>query len=193
MALGPATVTDLFFYHQRGRALGMFTVALTSGAHFSGLFGGPVGEFVGWRWIFRITGVMNLITLIVLIFFLPETVYYRPRVYSDSVVEAPKVTMAAYRELLAPWRSYPGVKLRAKHFVLPSFRMARYPSVIFPALYYASQYVFAAIFPAVTYGIIFRERFGWSTFQCGMAYGGTMTIGSIAGEVSGLLPDLPHS
>lgn len=50
LALGPATVTDLFFYHQRGRATGVFTVFLTSGAHVAGLFGGPVGQFLGWRW-----------------------------------------------------------------------------------------------------------------------------------------------
>lgn len=49
MALGPATVTDLFFYHQRGRALGIFTVMLSSGSHFASLFGGPVTAFVGWR------------------------------------------------------------------------------------------------------------------------------------------------
>lgn len=50
LALGPATVADLFFYHQRGRATGTFTVFLTSGAHVAGLFGGPVGQFLGWRW-----------------------------------------------------------------------------------------------------------------------------------------------
>jgi MFS family permease len=43
MALGPATVNDLFFFHQRGRAMGVFTVALTSGTHLESLVGGPVG------------------------------------------------------------------------------------------------------------------------------------------------------
>ena len=184
MALGPATVTDLFFYHQRGRALGCFTVMLTSGAHFSGLFGGPVGRFLGWRWIFWITAAINFVTFIVLLFGLPETLYYSPRTYSDTNEVAPKLSWFTYKTLLRPWRRYPGVHLKAKHFILPSFRMARYPSVLFPAVYYATQYCFAAIFPAVTYAIIFQERFGWNTFQCGMAYGGTMTLGSIVGEVS---------
>ncbi|CAK7235432.1 hypothetical protein SBRCBS47491_009291 [Sporothrix bragantina] len=182
MALGPATITDLFFYHQRGRALGCFTVFLTSGSHFAGLFGGPVGQFLGWRWIFWITAMMNFVTLVVLVFCLPETVYYKTRTYDDTSVELPQLTAETYRKLLAPWRTYPGVRLKAKHFVLPSFRMARYPSVIFPALYYGTQYCFAAIFPAVTYATIFRQRFGWNTLQCGLAYGGTMTIGSILGE-----------
>lgn len=189
MALGPATVTDLFFYHQRGRALGLFTVMLTSGSHFAALFGGPVAIFLGWRWIFWITAAMNFGTLAFILVALPETMYYKARTYSDANTEAPKLTKTEYRKLLRPWTTFPGVHLKAKHFVLPAFRMALYPSVLFPGLYYATQYCFAAIFPAVTYSIIFKERFGWNALQCGLAYGGTMTIGSIAGEVSLLLND----
>jgi MFS family permease len=184
MALGPATVTDLFFYHQRGRALGLFTVMLTSGSHFAALFGGPVAKFLGWRWIFWITAAMNFCTLALIVVALPETMYYKARTYSDSSTEAPKLTMAQYRQLLRPWTTFPGVHLKAKHFVLPAFRMAFYPSVIFPSLYYSTQYCFSAIFPAVTYSIILQERFGWNALQCGLAYGGTMTIGSISGEVA---------
>ncbi|KAE8327020.1 major facilitator superfamily domain-containing protein [Aspergillus sergii] len=179
MALGPATVTDLFFYHQRGRALGLFTVMLTSGSHFSGLFGGPVAKFLGWRWIFWITAAMNFVTLVILVFGLPETMYYKPRLYSDTNTEPP---------------NFPGVELKAKHFLIPAFRMALYPSVLFPSLYYASQYCFTAIFPAVTYAIIFKERFGWNALQCGLAYGGTMTIGSIVGEFAAgkIIDDIVH-
>ncbi|KAJ5638168.1 MFS general substrate transporter [Penicillium lividum] len=194
MALGPATVTDLFFYHQRGRALGLFTVMLSSGSHFSGLFGGPVAKFLGWRWIFWITGAMNFVTFVVLVFCLPETMYYKTRTYSDSNAQFPKLSMAKYRELLRPWTSFPGVKLKAKHFIIPPFRMALYPSVLFPSLYYASQYCFTAIFPAVTYAIIFKARFDWSALQCGLAYGGTMTIGAIAGEFAAgmIIDDIVH-
>jgi MFS family permease len=45
MALGPATVVDLFFYHQRGRAMGIFTVVLTSGAHIAPIVGGLIGQY----------------------------------------------------------------------------------------------------------------------------------------------------
>lgn len=184
MALGPATVTDLFFYHQRGRALGFFTVMLTSGSHIAALFGGPVAKFLGWRWIFWITGAMNFCTLAVLVVALPETMYYKPRTYLDTSIEAPKLTMAKYRQLLRPWTTFPGVRVKSKHIIIPAFRMARYPSVLFPSLYYATQYCFSAILPAVTYSIVFETRFGWDAFQSGMAYGGTVTLASIAGEVS---------
>lgn len=132
--------------------------------------------------IFWITSVMNLITLIVLVFCLPETVYYTPRTTLLATGQPPRLSLQTYKTLLKPWTTFKGVTLKAKHFILPSFRMAKYPSVVFPALYYAAQYCFAAIFPAVTYAHILSDRYGWNTLQCGLAYGGTMTIGSIVGE-----------
>ena len=128
--------------------------------------------------------MINFFTLVFISFFLPETVFYSrgtsPRTKEG---EEPQLTMAMYKRLLKPWTTFNGVHLKAEHFVLPSFRMAKYPSVVFPALYYAAQYCFTAIFPAVTYATIFREAYAWNTLQCGLAYGGTMTIGSIVGEL----------
>ena len=125
---------------------------------------------------------MNLVTLVILIFCLPETVYCTPRTTLLDSDEPPRLSIETYKQLLRPWTTFKGVTLKAKHFILPSFRMAKYPSVLFPALYYATQYCFAAIVPAVTYAQTLSERFGWNTLQCGLAYGGTMTLWSIMGE-----------
>jgi hypothetical protein len=63
--------------------------------------------------------------------------------------------------------------------------MAKYPSVLFPALYYAAQYGFASILPAVTVASIFSEAFHWNTLEIGLAYGGALSIGGILGEIAG--------
>jgi hypothetical protein len=55
--------------------------------------------------------------------------------------------------------------------------MARYPSVLFPALYYGAQYGFASILPAVTVASIFSAAFHWNTLEIGLAYGGALSIG----------------
>jgi len=55
--------------------------------------------------------------------------------------------------------------------------MAKYPSVLFPALYYAASYGFASILPAVTVASIFSEVFHWDTLEIGLAYGGALSIG----------------
>ena len=64
--------------------------------------------------------------------------------------------------------------------------MARYPSVLFPCLYYAAQYGFANILPAVTVAHNFSARFHWDTLQIGLGYGGALTIGGCLGEVIAL-------
>lgn len=123
MALGAATVVGMFFFHQRGRAMGVFTVMMTNGSHLAPIIGGLLGEYCSWRWTFKLAAI------------------------------------------------------------LPSPKMAKYPSVIFPALYYASQYDFASVLPAVTVAHIFTAYFGWSTLVIGLAYGASLTIGGCLGEV----------
>ena len=59
----------------------------------------------------------------------------------------------------------------------------KYPSVLFPALYYATQYGFASILPAVTVATIFSKFFHWDTLDIGLGYGGALTIGGSLGEL----------
>jgi hypothetical protein len=100
------------------------------------------------------------------------------------------MTAKTYVSRLRLWTSHPELHLKAKQFVLPAFKMAKYPSVLFPALYYASQYGFASILPAVTVAHIFSARFGWNTLQIGLGYGGALTIGGCLGELAaGLVVD----
>lgn len=157
MALGPLTVVDLFLFHERGRAMGLFTVILTTGAHLAPIIGGLVGQFLGWRWTFKLAAIMDGFMFLVIVVGLPETLYIRP--------------------------GQSRVRLKATDFVLPVLRMAKYPSVVFPAAYYAAQYGFGSILPAVTVAAIFAERFGWNTLQIGLAYGGALTIGGVLGEI----------
>jgi hypothetical protein len=86
-------------------------------------------------------------------------------------------TLKTYISRLKLYSTFPGLKLRWKQFIIPSLRMAQYPSVIFPALYYAAQYGFASILPAVTVASIFSKQFGWNTLEIGLAYGGALSIG----------------
>ncbi|MCJ1302020.1 hypothetical protein MMC08_004821 [Hypocenomyce scalaris] len=193
LALGPATVVDLFFFHQRGRAMGVFTVVLTSGAHVAPIVGGLVGQFLGWRWIFKFTAILDAVMLVVVVVALPETLYIRDPAAMTGTArrrEGGESGWAGYRRRLRLWSSYPELKLRANQFVVPAFKMAKYPSVLFPALYYGAQYGFASILPAVTVATIFSTRFGWNTLEIGLAYGAALTIGGVLGEfVGGVVVD----
>lgn len=191
MALGPSTIVDCFFFHQRGRAKGLFTVLLTMGAHIAPIVGGLVGQFPGWRWTFKLAMIMVGFMFLVILFGIPETLYIRT---SDTLTlsaptdsrerEAPALECKAYFARLPPYAGpFPGRKLHASDFVLPALRMAKYPSVHFPAAYYGAQYGFGSILPAVTVAAIFSKRFGWNTLDIGLAYGGALTIGGVLGEL----------
>lgn len=181
MALGPATVVDLFFYHQRGRAIGLFTVILTSGAHIAPIVGGLVGQYLGWRWTFKFAAILDGFMLLVIIFCLPETLYIRDLSQLTRTASEREIAFSpkTYVSRLRLYSSFPELKLRWNQFVIPSLKMVQYPSVIFPALYYAAQYGFASILPAVTVASIFSEQFGWNTLEIGLAYGGALTIGGL--------------
>ncbi|KUL89284.1 hypothetical protein ZTR_03621 [Talaromyces verruculosus] len=154
LGLGPATVVDLFFYHQRGRAMGLFTVILTTGAHIAPIVGGLIGQFLGWRWTFKFAAILDGVMLLVIAFCLPETLYIRD-----------PTRLARTQHEREGW---PGT-----------------PSVLFPAVYYAAQYGFASILPAVTVASIFSEAFHWNTLKIGLAYGAALSIGGVLGEIAG--------
>lgn len=180
--LGAATVVDLFYFHQRGRAMGIFTVTMVNGSHLAPIVGGLVGQYLGWRWCFKMAAIFDGVMFVVIFFCLPETLYVRYPTNAPPP-ETPRLGFKAYVHRLRLWTRYPDLKLRASEFVIPSVKMMKYPSVIFPALYYASQYGFSSILPAVTVTSIFTKFFHWDTLYIGLAYGAALTIGGSLGEL----------
>ena len=183
--LGAVTVADLFYFHQRGRAMGVFTITMVNGSHLAPIIGGLTGQYLGWRWIFRMAAIFDAVMLVVTFFCLPETLYVR---HDKSLLTAdapkPVFTKQIYMSRLRLWSHHPELKLRLNQFVLPTFKMAKYPSALFPAIYYATQYGFASILPAVTVAHIFTKFFKWDTLDIGLGYGAALTIGGSLGELA---------
>ena len=126
--------------------------------------------------------IFDAVMLVVIFFGLPETLYIRTISTRRDI--PPVFGPATYLMRLKLVSHNPSMRLRLSQFVWPSLKMAKYPSVLFPAIYYAAQYGFASILPAVTVASIFTEFFHWDTLQIGLGYGLALTIGSCLGEVS---------
>lgn len=128
--------------------------------------------------------------LIIVLFCLPETLYVRPEVESSSNHIRPNYSKATFVDGLKIRDRNPDTSLSWDKFVLPILRLALNPHVVFPALYYGTQYGFASNLPAVTVASIFSKEFGWDTLQIGLGYGGALTIGGSLGELAaGLVLD----
>jgi MFS family permease len=62
VAIGAATVCDLYFMHERGLYMGIYTFFLTNGPHMAPLMGGFIAQAFSWRWCFSVP-VSHLIFL----------------------------------------------------------------------------------------------------------------------------------
>lgn len=182
--------------------MGFFTLTMVNGSHLAPIVGGLLGQYCGWRWIFKFVAIVDAVMLFTAFFCLPETLYIRPRPRAPSEEDAfkpsvedslsqPRFTKQVYWSRLRLWSDFPQLRLQLNQFVLPALKMAKYPSVLFPALYYATMYGFASILPAVTVAAIFSEFFHWNTLTIGLTYGASLTLGGILGECfSGWVVDL---
>lgn len=52
--IGPATICDLYFMHERGLYMGIWTFFLTNGPHTASLMGGFIAQYVGWKYCYTI-------------------------------------------------------------------------------------------------------------------------------------------
>ncbi|KAJ7863447.1 MFS general substrate transporter [Mycena olivaceomarginata] len=175
--LGPGMVSDCFFLHERGRAMGIFTVFLTNSAHVAPIPGGFLAQYVNYRWCYYLPAILDLTMFFVMLFCLPETIYVRG--------STPIVTSRPILRRLNLWGLRPeGKHLKISDFWRP-FQMVIYPSVIISAFYYSVTFPLSSILPAVTSATLFRLVDKFTTSQTGMALGFGTLIGSTLGELLG--------
>ncbi|KAH8819360.1 major facilitator superfamily domain-containing protein [Xylogone sp. PMI_703] len=181
--LGSATVCDLYFQHERGLYMGIFTVFLTNGGHLAPIIGGFVEKNLSWHWCFYLPAILTGGLFLTLVFCLPETLYYRSR----EAVNCPRRTWR--QNFLIQGKVHPTRKLRAVDFIRP-FQMLVYPSVIIPALYYAVSFAFGSILFIISSANLFREVYEFEPYQTGLLLGIPLTVGTALGElVSGGFSD----
>ncbi|KAK7048002.1 MFS general substrate transporter [Favolaschia claudopus] len=154
--LGAGVVADCFFLHERGRAMGIFTVFLTNSAHVAPIPGGFLAQYVNFRWY---PGILDLTMFFIMLFCLPETIYVRG--------STPVVTRRPIIRRLKLWGLSPEEKhLKLSDFGRP-FQMFIYPPVLISAAYYSVTFVLGSILPAVTSATLFRLVHNFTTSQTG--------------------------
>ncbi|KAJ7646196.1 MFS general substrate transporter [Mycena rosella] len=175
--LGAGMVADCFFLHERGRAMGVFTVFLTNSAHIAPIPGGFLAQYVNYRWCYYLPAILDMIMFFVMLFCLPETLYMRG--------STPVVTSQPILRRMKLWGLRPeGKHLRLADFMHP-FQMFMYPAVLISAFYYSVTFAFSSILPAVTSATLFRAVDHFTPSQTGMALGFGTLIGSTLGELLG--------
>ncbi|CAF3455350.1 hypothetical protein FGSG_02675 [Fusarium graminearum PH-1] len=73
------SLLDIWFEHQNGTSLGMYTLATTVGTYVGPLIAGHLAENIGWRWIGHMGAIASGFTLVLFYFGLEETAFERGR------------------------------------------------------------------------------------------------------------------
>ncbi|KAL9097388.1 MAG: hypothetical protein Q9165_000283 [Trypethelium subeluteriae] len=73
--VAPDVVGEVFFVHQRGRAMAIYTVFLSLGSLVGALSGSYIAAARGWRWTQWVNTILAGSVLILCFFFQPETLY----------------------------------------------------------------------------------------------------------------------
>ncbi|KAF9012642.1 major facilitator superfamily domain-containing protein [Cyathus striatus] len=193
--LGAGTIVDLFYMHQRGRAMGLFTLTQTSGAHLAPIVGGYVARSLGWRWCFWVGAILNGSLFLISLFALPETIFDRPEnspPYSnhatgtlEEIYSPPTFQWRVFVDRLWFWdRHRPkSRRMRRSDFFIRPLGMLKYPSVLFPVILLGVTYGFASNEPALILATLFTQLYNFDTVQNGLANGITLLLGAALGEL----------
>ena len=82
-----ATISDLYFVHERATRLAVWNVFLLCGIAGAGFISGYIIEDLGYKWTFGICGILFGVFGIGILFFVPETTYIRNSVTADILAK----------------------------------------------------------------------------------------------------------
>ncbi|KXJ88410.1 major facilitator superfamily protein [Microdochium bolleyi] len=76
-SLCEVTIFDLFFAHNRGTYMGLYVFVLFGSNFLAPLFAGWFNDAYGWRWTMHLGAIVCAVALVLMFFFLEETIYFR--------------------------------------------------------------------------------------------------------------------
>ncbi|KAL9544813.1 hypothetical protein MBANPS3_007445 [Mucor bainieri] len=166
--LGAGSIGDVFDVADRGKAYGVFFIGPLLGPSLGTLIGGFLCEFLGWQSTFYFTAIFGGVVLVLVAFFLPETVRKtRPTTINDKA---------------------PGVSKNLHKAFAPMIAMLGDPTILIMTLY--GSIIFASLFflnPTITY--TFETLYNYNSWQVGLCYL-CLGMGMICGSVlSGIYSD----
>jgi MFS family permease len=207
-ALGASIVNDLYFLHERGAKMGIYMNAITGGNTIGPLFCGFIISGLSWRWHKWIAVIFTAINFFTVLFFVPETRYFRDENQNvagsmasgseedelgtgskrtgvqDSTKEvpaeaAPEVPKKTWRQEMSLWSGVAPNTNLFKMFVRP-FPMFVYPSVIYAFLGYAVSLVVTVSVNILNSFVLQAPPYSWSPLVNGL-----INIPGLIGNVCG--------
>ncbi|KAJ6527777.1 major facilitator superfamily domain-containing protein [Mycena capillaripes] len=191
-----AIVSDLFCLHERGKMLGLVTVALINGPHVVSLPAGFIAQNVGWQWTIILPSVLTSVCWVLIILAMPETLYvrgqppvdspgkyYRMRITGTKAVDR-KLQLVDFARPFQMLKYFPVAILG--WFAAVAFTLGRQVTMSLPIDFThidIPTHFSCSVMPAQTVSALFRTYYKWGSARTGVALSVSTTIGGVLGEV----------
>ncbi|OAG36750.1 hypothetical protein AYO21_09023 [Fonsecaea monophora] len=173
LAIGGATICDMFFQGERGKYMGFYALAVTNGPHFGPIAGGYIALNLGWRWIFFINAIIFGVVLAIFLVSFPETLFSR--------TDFSKLENQSYWHKMAFRGKVLDRKLSLSDFSA-NFKMLQYVAITIPCIYYMTTNTYGSIVFVLTASSITERLYDFNTAQNGLLLGIPLTLGCLIGE-----------
>ena len=184
LGLGSATVVDLFFTHERGTYMGIYTLSFITGGHIAPIIGGYINLNLTWHWCFYIPAILTAVEFVVFALTVPETLFSR----APEALARPPKSWKKNMYMVGP-RAHPPRKLHFVDYLRP-VQLLTYPEVFLPTLYYSIIFTYGSILFIISSANLFRQIYHYAPQQTGLLLGIPITVGSLLGEmVAGWVSD----
>lgn len=195
-AVSPDVVGEIFFVHQRGRAMAIYTVFLSFGSLVGGIAGGYIVSAMGLVWIHWMNVILSAITFVICLVFQAETLYDRPQWLNDLEAEDGKDHVEkkemATATVQAPPSSYPPYSYM-KSLRLISYRpgigqkfLAPYKAMRLPGVWLISAWYAGLVGLIVTISTIGPQLVAAPPYLWGKDVG-LINVGGIVGALLGCI------
>ncbi|KAL4871520.1 hypothetical protein BDV12DRAFT_163910 [Aspergillus spectabilis] len=193
--IAPNMIGEIYFTHQRGKAMGFYTAFLCLGSLVGGVSGGYIAGNHGLAWLHWVNVIICAILLVAFALFVPETLYKReepnPAVLSaekalkegtetsqiEEVIDQPQ---REYKEFtfLRSLKLYTNHGNLAKNFIAPWLTL-RLPGVWLVMLWYAGLVGGVVTLSTVGPSIVAYPPYSWGQNA------GLINVGGIIGSFLG--------
>ncbi|KAI7854745.1 major facilitator superfamily domain-containing protein [Circinella umbellata] len=185
-ALGAGVIGDITTPSERGAYFSIYTSCVMATTAFGPIVGGAIAQQLSWRWVFWVLLIIGVVSILVVLFFLPETL--RSLVGNGSIIVNPTPQQWIQRKISkSKVQNQPTENTtktfsqyrRLPNFIQP-FMVLRYPDVILVltinGCYYAILFVYMTTTPTH-----FQNIYGLNTLEVGLCYI-PYGIGSVVGS-----------
>lgn len=178
---GAGSIADLFFLHERGFYNGIYIFVGQSGPFVAPMCTGVLIQAMGWRWSLWLMAILSGAILVLMFFFLPETLYIR---HLEEELMATETVLRTRKRLFAQL-SFGRISTRPINF-LDFFRpmyMLKYPSIGLIALSWCIGVALPDIGISNIIPLAYGGTYGWGPAEQGYANAGFL-VGSFLGEIT---------